>query len=176
MTSNSTIFETTIWWQNERTVETRVYGSCLVPSPLVSTICETLPSIDVMRDLYQISFEGDQTSLNETFDLQEMWDQDTLFNPQKTQFQWREFSSQDGAGVLVGFILGWNGTQWSQGRANVSVVSVCPMIAEWLPTTLYVIPMQQSTVLSNLSNNPDFGRSNPVFKNLHISPSLLNSR
>ena len=130
----------------QQTTETRIHRGRLVPSPLVGAICRTGPSTDEVRELYQLSPTGVEIPLNQTFDLKEVWDKANLLNPSKTEVQWRDFSGQDGRDVLVGFILGWNRTQ---GLGNESVVSVCPVEAQWVPTTMYFAPLQSDNVLSN---------------------------
>ena len=136
-------------------VETRIFSSESVPSPLVNASCEVRPSTDFDRNLTflvnpsYLDPESFDTSTNHlltgTFDIRDIWDEGTLKDPPMIQVQWKEFPNTNGNPILSAFILMPKGTQDS---ANVSM---CSVYATWVPSQLYLLPSQSNNAISNFT-------------------------
>ena len=149
------------------TVEARQCQSRSVPSPLVNVTCEVRQSTDFIRNLtflvaptYTLGSASDFSQDNEhlltgIFDLRKIWDEQTLRDPPKTLFEWREFPDADSNTILAAFILMQNDTR---GPANVSM---CSVYARWASSELYLLPAQSNSAVSNFTFSDYDGEPNP---------------
>ncbi|KAL9613155.1 MAG: hypothetical protein Q9167_002275 [Letrouitia subvulpina] len=157
--------------------EARQSQSRTVPSPLVNVSCEVRSTKDFNRNLTFLidpqylardiaggsySSQENEHLLNGTFDLREMWDEDTLKDPSSAEVEFKEFTDTDGNAILSAFILM---PKDSYGPANVSM---CSVYARWVPSELFLLPSQSTNIVSNFTfdnyinkaYNPDHGELN----------------
>ncbi|KAG8532966.1 uncharacterized protein KY384_001748 [Bacidia gigantensis] len=157
-------------WQQGRptmTIEARHGLRRGMLSPYTNVACEVRPSTTFSRNLTflvdssylltqreYLDSEGSYVEneldghryLNGTYDVRNIWAEETLKDPPHTLFEWREFQTTNNVWILAGFILSTNKGQ------DIANVSMCSVLASFEQDALAIIPTtasQSNKVLSD---------------------------